>query len=135
MQAMLEQGRALSAAHYIQGLSLIHKLRHEARSLFDRYDFVLTPSAAALPWRAEEPWPSSIAGKKVGPRGHAVYTAWVNACGIPAISLPCAPSDGGLPIGFQLVGGFGADRALLDLAARYEAARPWRKLPTLPSSA
>ena len=127
MQAMLEQGRAVSAAQYIDGLALMHRMRHEAQALFSRYDFVLTPSAAALPWRAEAPWPETIDGKRVGPRGHAVYTAWVNACGIPAISLPCAPSRAGLPIGFQLVGGFGADRALLDMAARYEAAHPWAR--------
>jgi aspartyl-tRNA(Asn)/glutamyl-tRNA(Gln) amidotransferase subunit A len=135
MQAVLEQGRALGAAQYIHGLALIHNMRHEARALFSRYDFVLTPSAAALPWPAESPWPETIDGKKVGPRGHAVYTAWVNACGIPAISLPCVPSRRGLPIGCQLVGGFGADRALLDMAARYEAAYPWRSPPRLPASA
>jgi Asp-tRNA(Asn)/Glu-tRNA(Gln) amidotransferase A subunit family amidase len=31
----------------------------------------------------------------------------------------------GLPIGFQLVGGFGADVRLLEFAARYEVAVPW----------
>ncbi|MGQ0546807.1 MAG: hypothetical protein ACT4P3_15970 [Betaproteobacteria bacterium] len=55
------------------------------------------------------------------------YTGWVNACGIPAINLPCAPSSAGLPIGFQLAGAFGADRMLLELAARYEKANPWRE--------
>jgi aspartyl-tRNA(Asn)/glutamyl-tRNA(Gln) amidotransferase subunit A len=127
MQAMLELGRKVGAAQYIDGLALFQRMRREAQALFSRYDFVLTPSAAALPWPAEKPWPETIDGKRVGPRGHAVYTAWVNACGIPAISLPCAPSRGGLPIGFQLVGGFGSDRALLALAARYEAAWPWRR--------
>jgi len=53
------------------------------------------------------------------------YTGWVNACGIPAINLPCAPSRTGLPIGFQLAARFGADELLLDFAQRYEAANPW----------
>jgi aspartyl-tRNA(Asn)/glutamyl-tRNA(Gln) amidotransferase subunit A len=135
MQAMLELGRKVGAAEYVDGLALFQRMRREAQRLFSRYDFVLTPSAAALPWPAEKPWPQTIDGKQVGPRGHAIYTAWVNACGIPAISLPCAPSRGGLPIGFQLVGGFGADRALLETAARYEAAYPWRTPPRLPASA
>jgi aspartyl-tRNA(Asn)/glutamyl-tRNA(Gln) amidotransferase subunit A len=121
MQAMLEQGRRVGAAEYIDGLALFHRMRHQAWALFERYDFVMTPSAAALPWAADAPWPETIDGKKVGPRGHAVYTAWVNACGIPAINLPCSPSRAALPIGFQLVAGFGRDRALLDLAARYGA--------------
>jgi aspartyl-tRNA(Asn)/glutamyl-tRNA(Gln) amidotransferase subunit A len=56
-----------------------------------------------------------------------VYTGWVNACGHPAISLPCAPSSSGLPIGFQLIGRFGADEKLLEVARRFEEANPWRE--------
>ena len=47
--------------------------------------------------------PSTIAGKEAGPRGHAAYTAFVNAAGRAAASLPCEPSAPGLPIRFQLV--------------------------------
>lgn len=126
-RAMLEQGRQISAARYLEGVEIFEKLRRDAVDVFARYDFVMTPSAAALPWPAETPFPDTIAGEKVGPRGHAVYTGWVNACGIPAINLPCAPSHEGLPIGFQVAAGFGGDEKLLDLAARFEARAPWRE--------
>lgn len=126
-QAMLEQGRQLPAARYLEGIEIFEKMRREAAAVFARFDFIMTPSAAALPWPAETPFPDTIAGEKVGPRGHAVYTGWVNACGIPAINLPCAPSREGLPIGFQVAAGFGCDEKLLDLAARFEARAPWRE--------
>lgn len=126
-QAMLEQGRKVSAARYLAGIEAFERLRHDAALAFERFDLILTPSAAALPWPAETPYPEVIDGQKVGPRGHAVYTAWVNACGIPAINLPCAPSRAGLPIGFQLAARFGADELLLALAQRYEEANPWRE--------
>jgi aspartyl-tRNA(Asn)/glutamyl-tRNA(Gln) amidotransferase subunit A len=125
-QAMLDVGRSVSAAEYLAGIEIFERLRRESERLFERFDLVMTPSAAALPWPAEQPYPEMIDGKKVGPRGHAVYTGWVNACGIPAINLPCAPSPHGMPIGFQLAARFGTDRLLLDVSEKFEAAKPWR---------
>src|SRR5205085_12532409 len=87
--------------------------------------FILTPAAAAMPWAADEPYPRVIAGREAEPRGHAVFTAFANAAGVPAISLPCDQAQG-LPIGLQLVGSFGADAKLLALAAQYERAHPWK---------
>jgi len=86
---------------------------------------MLTPSAAALPWPAHEVYPSMIAGKEAGPRGHAVYTAFVNAAGCAAVGLPCEPSSTGLPIGLQLVTPAGHDERLCVLADEYETAAPW----------
>lgn len=125
-QAMLDAGRKVTAGEYLAGFELFERLRRESEAVFERWDVVMTPSAAALPWPAEQPHPEIIDGNKVGPRGHAVYTGWVNACGIPALNLPCAPSKRGLPIGFQLAARFGADRRLLELAQNYEDANPWR---------
>jgi aspartyl-tRNA(Asn)/glutamyl-tRNA(Gln) amidotransferase subunit A len=126
-QAMLEAGRKVTGAEYLAGIEIFERMRTQSAQLFESYDLVMTPSAAALPWPAEQPYPEAIDGRTVGPRGHAVYTGWVNACGIPAINVPSAPAKNGLPIGFQLAGRFGADRLLLDLAARYEAVFPWRQ--------
>jgi aspartyl-tRNA(Asn)/glutamyl-tRNA(Gln) amidotransferase subunit A len=124
-QAMLEEGRKVGAARYLAGIQVFERMRREAAELFERYDFVMTPSAAALPWPAETPFPDHIDGKPTGPRGHAVYTGWVNACGIPAINLPAAPSRENLPIGFQLAAAFGEDERLLEIAARFEERAPW----------
>jgi aspartyl-tRNA(Asn)/glutamyl-tRNA(Gln) amidotransferase subunit A len=125
-QQMLAAGRDLPASRYLAWIEAIGDFRRAAARAFERYDLIITPSAAALPWEAETPYPDTIDGQPVGPRGHAIYTAWVNACGHPGINLPCAPSKGGLPIGLQLVGRFGADALLLDVAQRFEQALPWR---------
>ncbi|MDR3357808.1 MAG: amidase [Desulfovibrio sp.] len=42
---------------------------------------------------------------------------WTHA-GLPAVSLPCGVGEGGLPLGMQLAGFFGADASLLALAKR-----------------
>ena len=83
------------------------------------------PEVAALPWAADRAYPTHIDGQAVGPRGHAAYTGWVNAAGLPGLSVPAAPSREGLPIGLQLIGPYGGDDLLLELGAAYEAAAPW----------
>ncbi|HET8747095.1 MAG TPA: amidase [Ramlibacter sp.] len=122
---MAAQGRNIPAARLWQILEQVKRLRRASADLFREVDVIVLPSAAALPWPAEDAYPPRIAGQDVGPRGHAVYTGWVNAAGLPALALPCAPSAEGLPIGMQLVGPYGADEALLDLGAAYEEAWPW----------
>lgn len=53
------------------------------------------------------------------------YTAQFNVSGQPAISLPLHNSEDGLPIGVQLVGGYGREDVLVRLAAQLEQAQPW----------
>lgn len=118
-------GRRVSAPRLWQILEWVRALRRNSAALFDTFDVIVMPSAAALPWPAAEPWPPMIDGRPVGPRGHAVYTGWVNAAGLPGLALPAAPSRDGLPIGIQLVGPYGQDTMLLELGAAYEAADPW----------
>jgi aspartyl-tRNA(Asn)/glutamyl-tRNA(Gln) amidotransferase subunit A len=77
-----------------------------------------------LPWPKREAYPPVIDGQTVGPRGHAVFTAFANIAGLPALALPSAPSVSGMPIGFQLVGAPGSDASLLALGAAFEAAFP-----------
>lgn len=122
---MAEQGKRIPAARLWDILERVKQLRRDATTMFDDVDLVVLPSAAALPWRAEDAFPKFIAGQEVGPRGHAVYTGWVNAAGLPGLALPCAPSREGLPIGMQLIGRYGSDLQLLDIGAAHEAAHPW----------
>jgi aspartyl-tRNA(Asn)/glutamyl-tRNA(Gln) amidotransferase subunit A len=122
---MADAGRKVSAARYLDGIEIVRAFRREVAEALAAFDLILTPSAAALPWPAGQPFPTAIAGRNVGPRGHAVYTGWVNACGHPAINLPCDPADDGLPIGFQLVGRYGDDERLFRVAAQYERAVPF----------
>jgi aspartyl-tRNA(Asn)/glutamyl-tRNA(Gln) amidotransferase subunit A len=122
---MADKGRAIPAARLWQILERVKQLRRDSATLFEALDVIVLPSAAALPWRAEDAYPTHIDGQEVGPRGHAVYTGWVNAAGLPSLAVPCAPSREGLPIGMQLVGRYGSDDSLLELGAAYEAAHPW----------
>ena len=132
MQDMARSGHALSATDYYAAVEVILALRQRLAEFFVRTDLILTPTIAALSWPAAEPFPPTIAGQSVGPRGHAVFTAFANMAGCPAISIPCAPSKTGLPIGFHLVGRVGHDDMILAAAAQYEALHADSRMPFPP---
>jgi aspartyl-tRNA(Asn)/glutamyl-tRNA(Gln) amidotransferase subunit A len=120
-----ELGRGVPGPRVWQIMDRVRRLRAESAALFERFDVVAMPAAAALPWPKAQAFPPVIDGQDVGPRGHAVYTGWVNAAGLPGLALPAAPSAEGLPIGIQLIGAYGSDDLLLDLGEAYEAVSPW----------
>lgn len=124
-QVMAEQGAALGAPALWRLWENVERLRNDVQDLFERHDIVAMPSAAALPWPAREAFPPLIGGQSVGPRGHAVFTGWVNAAGLPAVSVPTSPAPDGMPIGLQLIGPYGADDSVLALAQAHEARLPW----------
>ena len=97
----------------------------ELGRFFERYDLLVTPTAAALPWPIEAEYPPEIDGRPVGPRGHAVFTPFANHLGLPAISVPAGWTPAGLPVGLQIVGPYPADALVLGAAAAFEQRRPW----------
>ncbi len=120
-----EAGKATTSSEFLAVIETIDKFRGQVGTAYENIDIIMTPTVATLPWSAEIPFPNVIDGQTVGRRGHAIYTGWVNACGHPAINLPAAHSQSGLPIGFQLIGDFGADQMLFEIAAQYEEVSPW----------
>ncbi len=54
------------------------------------------------------------------------YTSQFNFSGQPAVSLPLGESSEGLPIGVQLVGRYGDEQTLIQLAAELEEEMPWK---------
>jgi aspartyl-tRNA(Asn)/glutamyl-tRNA(Gln) amidotransferase subunit A len=118
LETMVEKGQALTALDYFDALAAFRELQMQLGQFFSRYDILVTPTAGACGWPADEN----------GPSGERVFTGFANAAGVPALSLPSVPDANGMPIGVQLVSGFGRDDLLLDLAADIEARRPWKAL-------
>jgi len=54
------------------------------------------------------------------------FSAPFNLTGLPAISVPCGFTAGGLPAGLQLVGRPWAEALVLQVADQYERATEWR---------
>ena len=90
------------------------------------FDVVLTPTVAQLPrpigWFTGSGDPADDFARQL------VFTPWTplaNLTGQPAVSVPLQWTDGGLPIGMQLLGRPGDEETLISLSAQLEAARPW----------
>ena len=59
----------------------------------------------------------------------AAFTPLQNATGEPAVSLPLAQSESGMPMGIMLAAPLGHERRLLELSYELEAARPFTPMP------
>ncbi len=120
IEEMAAAGRQFTARDYLGALDAVAELRRTFECFFERFDLLATPTTAAMPWPKKEPHPTTIDGKAVGPRGHAVFTPLANAVGLAAISLPCRAEDGVLPIGLQVMSARERDWQLLKFARDHE---------------
>ncbi|AOE87249.1 amidase [Pseudomonas sp. TCU-HL1] len=122
----VESGLGLSAADVYQA-SVDRSDWHRAlEKLFERYDFLLLPSAQVFPFDATLHWPKAIAGHEMD-----TYHRWMEVvigatlAGIPAMSVPVGFNPAGLPMGLQILGPAQADLAVLQLAHAHEQLTQW----------
>jgi amidase len=112
-------------------LRRLRRLAAAGGPLFDRFDAVLSPTLGDVPPTLDR------LGPQVPFRPHLIRlirlvttTPLENVTGSPAISLPLARSDDGLPIGMQFSAAAGREALLLGLAYQFEEAAPWPHIPT-----
>jgi amidase len=68
----------------------------------------------------------------LGSLSYVPFTQLANLTGTPAMSVPLHWTADGLPLGVQLIGPFGSEAKLLQLATQLERAQPWmQRLPDL----
>ncbi|MFH8976296.1 amidase [Streptomyces sp. NPDC017890] len=102
-------------------------LRRRLEPFFAEYDVLLTPALArrspkAGPWH-EQGWLRNVAANSA----YSPFTPPWNLTGWPAMVVPFGTLPSGAPRAVQLAGLPGAEAALLELAERIEALRPWRR--------
>ena len=93
----------------------------------DAYDVILTPTLAQAPLEIGTLDPDrddpAQAFREAG--WFTPFTPITNITGQPAISLPLATHENGLPLGIQLLGQPTDEATLLSLGAQLETAQPW----------
>jgi aspartyl-tRNA(Asn)/glutamyl-tRNA(Gln) amidotransferase subunit A len=118
--ALLDQGRLLPATDYINAQRLRRKGQIEFRSVWSEVDCLITPtSPIAAPRLGQKV--VAVGGEDQEVRAAATrFTRCFNVLGLPAISMPCALTGAGLPIGLQIVARPLGDRLVLVVAATLE---------------
>ncbi len=109
-------------AYYRKAQQVRTLIKGDFDRAFERVDVILTPTA---------PTPAFRLGEKVDDPLQMylsdIFTISVNLAGIPALSLPCGFSPGGLPIGLQVLGKPFGEEMIFRTACAYEQATEWRK--------
>jgi aspartyl-tRNA(Asn)/glutamyl-tRNA(Gln) amidotransferase subunit A len=112
-----------------------YELREQVRQFFERFDLLLTPTTPTPAFDVGRDVPIELDGENIV--AWVAYTYPVNLCGLPAASIPCGFTRGGLPVGLQVVSKTLRETDIFSAAAAFEAARPWadRKPPARPAGA
>jgi Asp-tRNA(Asn)/Glu-tRNA(Gln) amidotransferase A subunit family amidase len=114
-------GQICTAAQLFHGHSQFAALRDAAVSACQPFDFVISPVAPVSAFPAEWASPTNDPQRAME---HIAYTLPYNMSEQPAISVPCGHTEGGLPIGLQIIGRRHDDLGVLRLARAWEHLRP-----------
>ncbi len=93
---------------------------------FEKYDFLVLPTAQVFPFDAKTHWPKSIAGKTMD-----TYHRWMevvipgtlSAC--PVVNVPAGFGENKLPMGLQIIAPRMRDFSALQIAYAYEQSSRW----------
>jgi len=109
--------------YFLKALKVKSKLISEVNSTFEKYDFLISPTAPVQPFKF---------GEKIGDPVTLMLldynTVTANLTGNPAISVPYRVTDG-LPIGMQIIGNSKSEKSLLQAAYALESKT---ELPEVP---
>jgi len=103
-------------AYYLKAQKVRHLIQDEFNAIFDACDLILSPVAPSV-------------APKIGANEDPLemyksdmYTIAINLAGLPAISLPVAKNDEGMPVGLQLIAKKFDEKTLFDGALSMERA-------------
>ena len=119
----VHEGRKLAGPQLARIEAKRTELFERMRQFMEKYEFFVLPVNQVLPFDVKMHYPTEIAGVKM-----ETYMAWmksayyISAVGNPAMSVPCAFSASGLPIGIQIVGRHNDDWGVLQMGYAFEQA-------------
>jgi aspartyl-tRNA(Asn)/glutamyl-tRNA(Gln) amidotransferase subunit A len=122
----LKSFQSIRADEYAVARRRQAQLRRKLEQYFAGVDFFITPT-------------TRVSAPRIGSDALALahnltaFTAPFDVTGVPALSVPCGFTSGGLPIGLQIVGPPWAEARVLQVGHQYQTATDWHaRAPALP---
>ncbi|MGH9495150.1 MAG: amidase [Candidatus Sulfotelmatobacter sp.] len=127
----IRSGEKVTAAEYIRKRRELDEARRSIAGVFADVDLIVTPTMP-MPAPAIAELKSNPEALRPAELRLLRNTRPFNVWGLPAISVPCGFTQGGLPIGLQIAGPHWREDLVLRLAYAYEQATAWHtRRPTL----
>ncbi|HZU35600.1 MAG TPA: Asp-tRNA(Asn)/Glu-tRNA(Gln) amidotransferase subunit GatA, partial [Gemmataceae bacterium] len=109
-------------AYYLKALKVRRLIREDFDKAFAQCDVVMGPTSPTAAFK--------IGDKSDDPLAmylSDIYTISCNLAGLPGISIPCGFTQGGLPIGLQILAPPFEEEKLLRIARMFEHATDWHQ--------
>lgn len=126
-----EKGLEMAAIELAHAERKRTRLWEQLMVFFGKYEFLALPVTSVPPFSIEDEYVTEINGVEL-----ETYLDWmwpcytISATGLPAISVPAGFTEGGLPVGLQLVGRPRDEMGLLQLAHAFEGeTNYWKQRP------
>jgi aspartyl-tRNA(Asn)/glutamyl-tRNA(Gln) amidotransferase subunit A len=114
-------------AYYLKAQKVRTLICQDFEHAFQRFDALITPTAPTAAFRigekVDDPLQMYLSD---------IFTIPCNLAGLPGISIPCGFTEGGLPIGLQVLGKPFDEGKVLRVAHAFQQATDWhRRRPPL----
>ena len=112
-------------AYYLQAQKLRRMIADDFQQALQHCDLIAGPVAPTVAWKqgegADDPVKAYLAD---------IFTLPGSLAGLPGMSVPVGPGEGGMPVGLQLLGNYFKEGTLLHAAHALQQATDWhRQLP------
>ncbi len=109
-------------AYYLNAQKVRTLIKQDFDEAFKKVDVIATPTTPEAAFKKGEK-----TGDPLKMYLSDIFTNSVNLAGVPAISIPCGFTGGGLPVGLQIIGRHFDEENVLKVADAYERATDWHK--------
>jgi aspartyl-tRNA(Asn)/glutamyl-tRNA(Gln) amidotransferase subunit A len=106
-------------AYYLKAQRVRTLIRRDFDTAFHEVDAIVCPTSPTAAFRLGEKTSDPLSMYLAD-----VYTLPASLAGLPALSVPCAPTSAGLPVGLQIIAPALRETTMFALAAAWESARP-----------